>query len=94
MIEQTETLMQEKREADAKYQRTHDEYQRLQEQLVGTSAQANQERAALTAKQEKLERERGELVRNYEGEIESLRAQNQEYQQSLEASIASQSQET
>ena len=79
LIEQTETLMQEKREADAKYQKTREEYQRLQEQLVGTSEQANQERAALTAKQEKLESERGELVRNYESEIESLRAQNQEY---------------
>ena len=79
LIEQTETLMREKREADAKYQKTRDEYQRLQEQLVGSSAQATQERAELAAKQEKLERERQELVSNYESEIESLRAQNQEY---------------
>ena len=38
MIEQTETLMREKREADAKYEKTRAEYQLLQEKLVGSSA--------------------------------------------------------
>ena len=75
--------MQQKQEADDKYQNQREEYERLQKELVGNSEQANKERAELTAKQQKLERERQDLVHNYEQEIMSLRQQNQEYQRHL-----------
>ena len=50
--------MEQKREADNKYQHQREEYERLQKELVGNSEQANKERAELTAKQQELERER------------------------------------
>ena len=68
--------MQQKQEADDKYQNQREEYERLQKELVGNSEQANTERAELTAKQQELERERQDLVHNYEQEIMSLRQQN------------------
>ena len=67
--------MQQKQEADDKYQNQREEYERLQEELVGNSEQANKERAELTAKQQELERERQDLVHNYEQEIMILRQQ-------------------
>ena len=65
-MEQTEVLMREKQEADAKYMRQKAEFEQLQQQLVGTSSQAEQERAQLDQKQQKLERERDLLVTKYE----------------------------
>ena len=85
--------MQQKREADNKYQHQREEYERLQQELVGNSEQANKERAELTAKQQKMESERQDLVRNYEQEIVSLRQQNQEYQRHLEHNISQQTNE-
>ena len=67
--------MQQKQEADDKYQNQREEYERLQKELVGNSEQANTERAELTAKQQELERERQDLVHNYEQEIMILRWQ-------------------
>ena len=66
LLEKTETLYREKRDADEKYQRQKAEYERLQKQLEGSSSQATMEKADLRSKQAILESQREELASKYE----------------------------
>lgn len=76
--------MTEKNQADLKYERQREEFERLQAQIAGKSASAQTERVQLAAKQESLEKERSELVNSYEHQLTALKSQNLAFQRSLE----------
>ena len=66
LIEQTEKLMEERKEADKRYMEAKLALSKLQDQLKGDCEKTMQEKQDLLEKNEKLDIERKQTIRKYE----------------------------